>query len=84
MQKRWTIKQQHDEQALQDLAAGLSIDAVLSSLLLHRNIHTFEEARYFFRPLVEHLHDPFLMAGMERAVERIDEAIVRNEKILIY
>jgi single-stranded-DNA-specific exonuclease len=84
MQKRWTIKQIHHQQAVQDLAAGLGVDTVLSSLLLHRDIYTFEEAKYFFRPLIEHLHDPFLMAGMEQALERIDEAINRNEKILIF
>jgi single-stranded-DNA-specific exonuclease len=84
MQKRWTIKQTPDEQAAQQLAAGLGIDAVLSSLLLHREIYTFDEARYFFRPLIEHLHDPFLMAGMEQAMERIDKAINHNQKILIY
>jgi single-stranded-DNA-specific exonuclease len=84
MQKRWTIKQTEDEKTVQDLAAGLGIDTVLSSLLKHRGIQTYDEAKFFFRPLIEHLHDPFLMAGMEQAIERIDKAISQNEKILIY
>ena len=84
MQKRWTIKETQDSDKVQELASGLGIDAILSTLLLHRGINTFEEARYFFRPLTEHLHDPFLMAGMEQAIERIELAMGRQEKILIY
>ncbi len=69
---------------VRQLAAGLGIDPVLSSLLVQRGINSFDEARYFFRPLLEHLHDPFLMAGMEQAVARIGKAIHQKEKILIY
>lgn len=84
MQKRWTIKYPDNEEEVKQLAAGLGIDTVLSTLLLHRGVHTFDEAKYFFRPLIEHLHDPFLMADMEKAIDRIDRAIAQNEKILIY
>ena len=66
------------------LSAELGIDPVLSSLLVHRGIRTFEEARLFFRPSLEFLHDPFLMKDMDKAVERISKAISAGEKILIY
>jgi single-stranded-DNA-specific exonuclease len=83
-EKRWTINETGNQDTVQELSAGLGIHPVLSTLLLHRGVQTFDEAKYFFRPLIEHLHDPFLMAGMEQAIERIDKAIANNEKILIY
>ena len=84
MQKRWAQKHNPDINAVKELSAQLGIDEVLSSLLLQRGIATYEDARYFFRPDIRHLHDPFLMAGMEQAIERIDAAIQAGEKILIF
>lgn len=84
MQKRWALKHKPDINAVQELSVRLGIDEVLSTLLLQRGVQTYEDARYFFRPDLCHLHDPFLMAGMEEAIDRIDTAIHRNEKILIY
>ena len=55
-----------------------------ATLLLRRGITTFEEAKSFFRPSLDHLHDPFLMKDMEKAIERIGRAIRDGEKILIY
>lgn len=66
------------------LATELNISPILALLLVQRGIHTFEEARHFFRPDLANLHDPFLMADMEKAVERLTEAIQDNQKILIY
>jgi single-stranded-DNA-specific exonuclease len=62
----------------------LNIDHNLANLLVQRGIKTFEEARSFFRPSLEELHDPFLMKDMDKAVERIEKAIANNEKILVY
>ncbi|WP_342646419.1 single-stranded-DNA-specific exonuclease RecJ [Mucilaginibacter sp. CSA2-8R] len=84
MQKRWSVKHSPDIKAVQQLAAELGIDPVLSTLLLQRGICSFEQAHYFFRPDLRHLHDPFLMADMEKAIERIDQAINKGEKILIF
>ncbi|MFD1257923.1 single-stranded-DNA-specific exonuclease RecJ [Mucilaginibacter terrae] len=84
MQKRWAQKHNPDINAVKELSAQLGIDEVLSSLLLQRGISTYEGARHFFRPDIRHLHDPFLMAGMEQAIERIDIAMQAGEKILIY
>ncbi|MCC8408348.1 single-stranded-DNA-specific exonuclease RecJ [Mucilaginibacter sp. UR6-1] len=84
MNKRWAVRQKADHDEVKSLAEALNINPVLSHLLLSRGIHNYDEARYFFRPDIRHLHDPFLMAGMEQAVERIELAIAGNEKILIY
>ncbi|MDF2431195.1 MAG: single-stranded-DNA-specific exonuclease, partial [Mucilaginibacter sp.] len=56
----------------------------LSRLLIHRGIKDYDNARLFFRPDVRHLHDPFLMADMEKALTRIEAAITAGEKILVY
>jgi single-stranded-DNA-specific exonuclease len=84
MEKRWTIVEKADADAVSKLAAELNIDTVLSTLLINRGITDFDEARHFFRPDHRHLHDPFLMQDMEKAILRIEQAIKLGEKILIY
>lgn len=69
---------------LQNIQTQLSVDRHIALLLKHRNILSFEEAKKFFRPDLNDLHDPFLMKGMREAVDRIDRAIEKKEKILIY
>lgn len=84
MSKRWVLKDAADDELVQELSAALNITPVLGNLLAQRGISNFEDARYFFRPTDLHLHDPFLMQDMEKAIERIERAIANNEKILIY
>ena len=84
MNKQWAVRDNADEEEVRSLAAALSIDPVLSTLLIHRGIKNYDDARLFFRPDNRHLHDPFLMAGMEQAVLRIEAAMAAGEKILIY
>jgi single-stranded-DNA-specific exonuclease len=84
MNKRWAIRERPDNADVIKLADELKIDTVLSALLIQRGVKTYEEARYFFRPDLRHLHDPFLMKDMEKAVERIENALASDEKILIY
>ncbi|GAB4315118.1 MAG: single-stranded-DNA-specific exonuclease RecJ [Bacteroidales bacterium] len=84
MEKRWVIKEQGDTQAVAELARALNIDKTLANLLVQRGITTFDEARLFFRPSLDQLHDPFLMKDMEKAIDRIEAAIQNNEKILVY
>ncbi|MGB4775647.1 MAG: single-stranded-DNA-specific exonuclease RecJ [Daejeonella sp.] len=84
MQKRWVETEVKNLSAVAELQQLLQIDEVLAKLLVSRGINTFDEARYFFRPDLNHLHDPFLMKGMEQAVERIEKAISAHEKIFIY
>ena len=81
---RWTLKTTPNITTVQQLSKDLSIDDTLSKLLVQRGISTFEEAKKFFRPSLEELHDPFLLKDMDLAVSRIEKAIASNENILIY
>jgi single-stranded-DNA-specific exonuclease len=84
MSKRW-VKRGCERQDLVDkLASALNIDSVLSTLLVQRGITLFPEARDFFRPSLDNLHDPFLIKDMDVAIERIEKAIENNERILVY
>jgi single-stranded-DNA-specific exonuclease len=83
VEKRWVIRET-EEAADHPLAAALNIHPALISLLVQRGITTYDEARRFFRPAMEHLHDPFLMKDMDKAVERVMRAIRDQEKILVY
>ena len=83
-EKRWSYKSIPDLQTVNDLSASLNIDKALASMLVQRGITVFDEARDFFRPQLEHLHDPFLMADMEKAVIRLTEAIENGERIMVY
>ncbi len=82
--KRWTIKNVEDEYSVKSLADSLNISDILASLLVERNIKTFSEAKLFFRPTLESLHDPFLMDNMEEATTRLIEALTENQLICIY
>ena len=82
----WTYSELSEEQKqLKELLANeLSISPVLAQLLVQRDIKNFDEARAFFRPNLADLHDPFLMADMEKAVVRLNTAMQNNEKIMVY
>ena len=83
MEKRWKIiEADADKVAL--LKDSLSISAPLCNILVHRGIDSFQKAKDYFRPQLSHLHDPFLMKDMEKAVQRILFAINNNQKILVF
>ena len=84
MTKRWVLKKLADRATTEKLSEAININSTLASLLIQRGVNNFEEARRFFRPTLEDLHDPFLMADMDKAVERLERAIEKGEKILIY
>ena len=81
---RWTLKPSPDENKVQHLANALGVDFVIAQLLVQRGIQTFDQAKTFFRPQLQELHDPFLMKDMDKAVQRINHALTNNERILIY
>ena len=83
-ERKWTVKAPADPEKVGRLATELGVDRVLAELLVQRGIETFEEARAFFRPSLDNLHDPFLMKDMDKAVERLHQAISGGEKILVY
>jgi single-stranded-DNA-specific exonuclease len=82
-EKRWHIKQVNQQKADQ-LFEALKIHPVLCAILTQRGINTFDQAKQFFRPKLNDLHDPWLMKDMDKAVERIIQAFVANEKILVF
>lgn len=84
MQKRWIYKNTPAAERIEALCTAININPYLSTILLQRGINDFESAKSFFRPSLEHLHDPFLLKDMEHAVVRLKSAIDKNEKILIY
>lgn len=81
--KRWNFLEA-DTEKVAELQQELRIHPALLKILVQRGIKTFNEAKSFFRPNLEHLHNPFLMKDMHRAVARITKAIKQNEKILIW
>lgn len=83
-ERKWTVREPGDPEKVDRLATELGVDRVLAELLVQRGVETFQEARAFFRPSLEDLHDPFLMTDMDKAVERLHEAITKGQKILVY
>lgn len=91
MEYRWVMKPLPSTDLVQKLAQSLSKQVVplrvwnlIASLLVQRGIFSFDDAKKFFRPTLNDLHDPFLMKDMPQAVHRIVQAFERNEKILVY
>lgn len=81
---RWTIYPKPDLNKTTALAQELGLDLKLASLLVQRGIESYEDAKKYFRPSLEDLHDPFLMKDMDLAVNRIEAAIASQENILVY
>lgn len=84
MEKRWSVKPKGNGTVVDRLAAELGVDKVLANMLVQREITGFEEAKKFFRPSLNDLHDPFLMKDMDKAIARLEQAIKNKEKILVY
>ena len=84
VERKWILKEAADPEKVERLSAELGIDKVLAALLVKRGVETFAQARSFFRPSLDDLHDPFLMKDMDKAVERLHQAIEKGEKILVY
>ncbi|WKK66108.1 single-stranded-DNA-specific exonuclease RecJ [Lutimonas zeaxanthinifaciens] len=81
---RWIEKIKPEKEKIELLSKSLGIDLVLSTILIQRGIESFDEAKDFFRPSLDQIHDPFLMKDMEKAVRRIEKAIRESEHIMIY
>jgi single-stranded-DNA-specific exonuclease len=83
-QKRWLYKPSPSAEAATRLGSELNLNNHLSSILIQRGVSTFQQAKDFFRPSLNQLHDPFLLKGMDTAVARINRAIAAKEKILVF
>jgi single-stranded-DNA-specific exonuclease len=84
MKKRWVYAPTPSPEKVRALSTELNVNTYLTSILLQRGIETFEQAKAFFRPSLETLHDPFLLTDMDKAVARLHKALGKQEKILIY
>ncbi len=81
---RWTLKPKPDPEKVESLSKILNVDPIISTLLVQRGINTYEDAKAFFRPTLDGLHDPYLMKDMDKAVWRIEKAIANQENIMVY
>jgi single-stranded-DNA-specific exonuclease len=88
MEKIWNYKplpsSKKEQLEVENLTEKLKISNAMATMLWQRGVKNFEEAKYFFRPELSDLHDPFLMADMQKAVDRLLLAIEKNEKIVIF
>ena len=82
--KSWKVKEAADDKSVLALSDSLNIPSVIAHLLLQRGITNFSEAKFYFRPSLESLHDPFLMNGMHEATQRVIQALTTNEKVCVY
>ena len=81
--KRWTMKTPGTIDTVRKLSQELNIGLVLANLLVQRGVKSFNEAKQFFRPSLNDLHDPFLMKDMDKAIDRLERALGDGEKILV-
>jgi len=81
---RWNLKPQPNPVNVNHLATSLGVNTAVASLLAQRGVHTYDEAKQFFRPSLNDLHNPYLMKDMDKAVERIETAIEKGENILVF
>ncbi|MBK7104751.1 MAG: single-stranded-DNA-specific exonuclease RecJ [Ignavibacteriae bacterium] len=84
MKKKWTLKDPPEKSKMLALADSLNISTVLANLLIHRGVTNFFEAKSYFRPDLDSIHDPYLMNDMEKAANRVISALTNNEKICVY
>lgn len=84
MEKRWVINEPGDEETVTSLMESLGVDRVTANLLVQRGITGFDQAKAFFRPSLDDLHDPFLMKDMTKAVDRLEAAMEKQERVMVY
>ena len=84
MDQRWIIKNTPENGKVEQLSKEINVNPVLSSVLIQRGIDTYKKAKFYFRPSLDSLHDPFLMEDMDLGIERLNRAIHNAENILVY
>lgn len=80
----WEMVEQQDQRVVDQFSNTLNVSSIIANILLNRGITTFDAAKAFFRPSWENIHDPFLMADMDKASERVCHALYQKERIFIY
>lgn len=84
MEYVWKQKPRATTELVDQLGRDINVNPILANMLINRGVESFENAKNYFRPSLSHLHDPFLMKDMTEAIDRIEQAIDQNEKILVY
>ncbi|MFZ1083297.1 MAG: single-stranded-DNA-specific exonuclease RecJ [Candidatus Kryptoniota bacterium] len=84
MNYKWKLSDQGDDKIISSLAGQLKVAPIIARLLVQRGFDSPDKANSFFRSSLDDQHDPFLMDGMEKAVDRVFKALERNEKIMVY
>lgn len=84
MKKTWNIKESAPREKVLHLKEAINANSVIANLLIQRGIENYDQAKNFFRPSLDSLHDPFLMKDMPKAVQRIIDATQKREKILVF
>ncbi len=84
MNYRWKLSEQADDEIVAELAERLNVKPIIARLLAQRGFDSFEKADSFFHSSLDLQHDPFLMDGMSKAVDRVFAALERDEKIMVY
>ncbi|MDZ7261515.1 MAG: single-stranded-DNA-specific exonuclease RecJ [candidate division KSB1 bacterium] len=84
MNQKWLLLDEYSAERVESFAKQLNVPRIIAKILLNRGISDYDNAKNFFRPNLDLLHDPFLMKDMEEAVSRVCRALKNREKILIY
>lgn len=84
MTRKWISKTPPLDEDISSLSREINVNHCLASILVQRGITSYDQAKYFFRPSLSHLHDPFLMKDMDKAVARLQEAVEKKERIMVY
>ncbi len=84
MNTNWIYPEAIDDLIVTSLSNNINVNRSLATILVRRGITNFDQAKTFFRPNLSDLPDPFLMADMAKAVERLNDALFKKEKVLIY
>jgi single-stranded-DNA-specific exonuclease len=84
MEYVWKQKPKASQSAIEKLGKEINVNPILANMLINRGVESFEQAKDYFRPSLSQLHDPFLMKDMDHAVQRIEQAVLNEEKILVY
>ena len=84
MESKWVFKPEGNPDITEKLSKELNVEKIIVNMLAQRGIETFDDAKAFFRPELYHLHDPYLMKDMDKAITRLNMAFENDEKILVY
>ncbi len=83
-EKKWIYVDKPPDDKIGFLAGAIHISDELAAILVQRGIETYDQAKDFFRPSLDHIHDPFLMKDMDKAVNRVIQALDKGHRVLIY